>query len=237
MINRNFKARVRILSNSSQAFTDRIEAGELLARELSALSGKKAIVLGIPRGGLIVAQALARGIQADLDIILSRKLGTPGQEELAMGALAESGKVLLNRNVVDELRITPGEIDAETRRQMAEIKRRSQLIRAVLPRTPLQDRIVVVTDDGLATGATMQAALWAVRHESPRQLIVAIPVASEEAVNRVAPDVDELLCLRLPAYFMAVGQFYLRFEQTTDREVLEILKAENERRVKKKNNA
>jgi len=237
LINRNFKARVRILSNSSQAFTDRIEAGELLARELSALSGKKAIVLGIPRGGLIVAQALARGIQADLDIILSRKLGTPGQEELAMGALAESGKVLLNRNVVDELRITPGEIDAETRRQMAEIKRRSQLIRAVLPRTPLQDRIVVVTDDGLATGATMQAALWAVRHESPQQLIVAIPVASEEAVDRVAPDVDELLCLRLPAYFMAVGQFYLRFEQTTDREVLGILKAENERRVKKKNNA
>jgi len=147
-----------------------------------------------------------------------------------MGARAENGEVLLNQDVVNELRITQGEIDEEKRRQTAEIKRRSHLIRAVLPRTPLQNRNVVVTDDGVATGATMQAAIWAVRHENPRQLIVAIPVASKEAVRRLAADVDELLCLRQPAYFMAVGQFYLRFEQTTDREVLEILQEESERR-------
>jgi putative phosphoribosyl transferase len=230
LIDSDSKSKIRILSRSGEAFSDRKQAGELLATELTALKGKRAVVLGIPRGGLIVARAFAREIEADLDIVLSRKLGTPGHEELAMGALAESGEVFLNRNVVDELGIGQHQIDEEKGRQMAEIKRRSRLIRSVLPRVALQNRIVVVTDDGVATGATMQAAVWAIRHEKPQRLIAAIPVASEEAVNRLAQDVDELVCLRMPSYFMAVGQFYRRFDQTTDEEVLEILREEKDRK-------
>ena len=120
------------------------------------LKGRRAVVLGIPRGGIIIAQALAREIEGDLDIVLSRKLGTPGQTELAMGALAEDGEVLLNQFVIYELGVPPSLIEQEKERQMAEIKRRTNLIRAVLPRVSLKGRIVIVTDDGVATGATMQ---------------------------------------------------------------------------------
>ncbi len=232
MINSDPAANVRIISRSGEAFSDRVQAGQLLAQEFSSLRGRHAVVLGIPRGGLIVARALAREIDADLDIVLARKLGTPGHEELAMGALAETGEVFLNRNVVEELNIARREIDMEKQRQMLEIQRRSQLIRAVLPCVALEDRIVLVTDDGVATGATIQAAVWAIRHEKPAKLVAAIPVASSEAVERLARDVDEVVCLRMPEYFMAVGQFYRRFDQTTDEEVLAILREEKARKEK-----
>lgn len=230
MVNNKAGSRVRIISYSGEPFQDRYQAGTLLAAELKDLQGEKAVVLGIPRGGIVVAQALAQGIEADLDIALSRKLGTPGQSELAMGALGESGEVILNRDVVDTLFIPETYIQQEKERQMAEIERRSKLVRGVLPKTPLQGRIAVVTDDGLATGATMQAAILAVRHEKPRKLIVAVPVASDEAIDRIAGDADEVVCLRMPHFFMAVGQFYREFTQVTDEEVLEILKQEKMRR-------
>jgi putative phosphoribosyl transferase len=230
-INYRGKAEVRIISYSREPFTDRLEGGRLLAQELAGLKGKRAVVLGIPRGGIIVAQALAQEIDADLDIVLSRKLGTPGQEELAMGALAEDGEVFLNDYVIGELGVTRSAIEQEKKRQMAEIKRRTQLIRAVVPKILLKGRMVVITDDGVATGATMQVAVWAILRERPRRLIVAVPVASDEAVARLAQDADEIVCLRLPDMFMAVGQFYRRFEQVTDAEVLEILNWEKERRA------
>jgi putative phosphoribosyl transferase len=230
MINRHSKAKFRILSYSGESFQNRWQAGEMLAYELADLKGKRAVVLGIPRGGIIVAQALAQGIDADLDIVLSRKLGTPGQTELAMGALAEDGEVFLNQYVIGQVHIPQTAIEQEKERQMAEIKRRSGLIRAFLPRIPLKGRIVIVTDDGIATGATMQVAVWAVRKENPRKLIVAVPVASDEAIERLAEDADEIVCLRLPSMFWAVGQFYRQFEQVTDAEVLDILKKEKERR-------
>jgi len=227
----NHKASVRIVSHSPAPFADRLEAGLLLARELAGLKQKRAVVLGIPRGGIVVAQTLAGEIDADVDIVLSRKLGTPGQTELAMGAMAEDGEVFLNDYIIREVGVSPSEIEQEKERQMAEIRRRTQLIRAVLPKVPLKDRIAVITDDGVATGATMQVAVWAILREKPQKLIVAVPVASSEAVNRLAQDADEILCLRLPPMFMAVGQFYRRFEQVTDGEVLEILKWERERRA------
>ncbi len=230
-VNRN-STKIKILSHSREPFQDRSQAGSLLAAELRNLKGKNAVVLGIPRGGIIVAQALARGIDANLDIVLSRKLGTPGHTELAMGALAETGEVILNPEVVKELYISESDLEAEKARQMAEIERRKEIIREVLPKVRLQGRTAVVTDDGLATGATMEAAIWAVRHEDPQQIIAAIPVASEEAVERIADDVDEVLCLRMPSYFMAVGQFYLEFGQTTDEEVLDILRQEQIRKQK-----
>jgi putative phosphoribosyl transferase len=231
IVDRNTGDRVRVISYSGEPFQNRSQAGKLLAEELTYLKDKKAVVLGIPRGGIVVAKYLAREIGADLDIVISRKLGAPNQSELAVGALAESGEVYLNQYVVNELGVSESYIEEEKERQMAEIKRRSQLIRSVLPRMPLKDRVVLITDDGVATGATMQAAVWAIRREKPRKLIVAIPVASEEAVTRLAQDVDELVCLRMPANFMAVGQFYYQFSQVTDEEVLEILKLEQMRRT------
>ncbi len=221
--------KVRVISHSREPFLDRSQAGQMLAGELSHLSGKKAVVLGIPRGGIVVARALAEGLGGDLDVVLSRKLGAPGHSELALGALAEDGQVFLNEYVQQELAVPEAYIEQEKERQMEEIKRRSLLIRTVLPKIPLKGRVVIVTDDGVATGATMQVALWAIRREGPRKLVAAIPVASEEAVARLSAEVDELVCLRMPPLFMAVGQFYYKFDQVTDEEVLEILKRERSR--------
>jgi putative phosphoribosyl transferase len=225
----NEKSKVRILSYSSWPFLDRQEAGDLLAKELMNLKGGRPVVLGIPRGGIAVARVIAQRLEADIDIVLSRKLGTPGHQELAMGAVSENGEVFLNRNVVDTLAIPDRLILEEKARQMEEIKRRSTLIRGVFPKVKLKGRIVIVTDDGVATGATFEAALWVVRKEKPQKIIAAIPVASDEAVVRITDEVDELVCLRMPPGFEAVGQFYRHFDQISDQEVLTILKQEKER--------
>jgi putative phosphoribosyl transferase len=225
------RARVNIVSHSEEAFEDRNQAGRLLAGRLAHLQGKNAIVLGIPRGGIIVARALASGIGADLDIVLSRKLGTPGQPELAMGALTEDGRVFINESVVRALAITEDEIEQEKSFQLAEIQRRKNLIRSILPKTSLDGRIVIVTDDGVATGATMQAALWAVQREKPERLVAAIPVASDTAIDRLTDDADDILCLRAPPSFYAVGQFYAGFSQVEDSEVIRILEEEALRRA------
>ena len=218
------KAKVRIVSYSREAFQDRTEAGIFLAREMMELKGKNAVVLGIPRGGIMVARSLAQAIDADIDIVLSRKLGAPYQQELAIGALSEHGELFLNKHVVELLNVPSSYIEQEKARQVEEIRRRNQLIRSVKTKVPLNNRIVIVTDDGIATGATMQAAVWAIRDEKPQKIIIAVPVASEEAVTRLAEDVDEIVCLRMPVDFAAVGQFYIEFTQVTDEEVVEVLK-------------
>ncbi len=216
--------KLRILSHSDEPFQDREEAGLLLARELSELKGMNVVVLGVPRGGVIVADALARALNAELDIILSRKLRTPGQPELAMGSVSEDGRVFLNDVVVSSFGISEAEIEQEKTTQMAEMARRNALFRQARPRIPLAGRIAVVTDDGVATGATTQAAFWAARHERPKKLIAAMPVGSDDTIRRLAEDVDEMVCLRTPPFFAAVGQFYVHFEQVSDDEVLAILK-------------
>ncbi len=226
--------KITVVSYSGEPFKNREEAGRLIAEQLGRLRNKGAIVLGIPRGGIIVAKELATRIRADLDIVLSRKLGTPGQPELAMGSLAEDGTVFTNEYVVKAMGVTKQDIEQEKARQIKEIQRRTQLIRNVLPKSSLKNRIVVVTDDGVATGATMQAALWAVRQENPLSVIVAIPVASDEALNRLSADADEILCLRQPPIFYAVGQFYSQFYQVQDEEVIQVLKAEAARRQKRR---
>lgn len=218
-----------IISRSSELFRDRQEAGRLLAQQLVEMHGKKAIVLGIPRGGIIVARELARALDAELDIVLSHKLRTPGRQELALGSIAEDGKLFLNQALVQELGVGQSYIQREGAQQFAEIKRRSELIRRIRPKVPLKGKLVIVTDDGVATGATTQAALWAVRQEKPSRLIAAIPVGAEETIMRLAEDADEMVCLRVPPYFAAVGQFYVRFDQVEDKEMLEILKKEVER--------
>ena len=224
-------ARLRIISHSSESFRDRQEVGQLLAWELRNLPGRNLVVLGIPRGGIIVAQGLAQTLDAELDIVLAHKLRAPGHPELAMGSVAENGKVFLNEQVVAELGISHRYIEEETETQLTEIKRRARLVRRIRPRVQLKGKIVIVTDDGVATGATTQAAFWAVRQEKPTLLVAAIPVGPEDVVRRLAKDVDEMVCLRTPPFFSAVGQFYSRFEPVDDADVLKILKEEQKRRL------
>lgn len=221
-------AKVRIISTSGEPFTDREEAGRLLADELRGYRGQRAVVLGIPRGGIIVAREIARELDAELDIVLAHKLRTPGHEELAMGSVAEDGKVFLNQEVVGELGVGEAYVQQEKSRQLAEIRRRTELFRGARSKVTLKGRIVIVTDDGVATGATTQAALWAVRLEQPEKLIAAMPVGPEDTIRRLAKDVDEMLCLRAPL-FGAVGQFYRQFHPVEDQDVLEILREESTR--------
>jgi putative phosphoribosyl transferase len=222
-------ANLRIVSYGSEPFRDRQEVGQLLAWELRNLPGRNLVVLGIPRGGVAVAFELARALDAELDIILAHKLRTPGHPELAMGSVSENGKIFLNQEVVSEIGIDKRAIEEEKQIQLKEIRRRSRLIRRVRRRVPLKGKVAVITDDGVATGATTQAAFWAVRQEKPSLLVAAIPVGPEDVLGRLAKEVDEMVCLRAPRFFSAVGQFYLRFEPVDDDEVLRILKEEQKR--------
>lgn len=226
--------KLRIISFSPELFRDRQEAGRLLASQLQEIKGQKAVVLGIPRGGIVVARELAQALDAELDIVLSRKLRTPGHWELAMGSVAEDGKIFLNETVIQELNISKALIEQERQVQLAEIARRAALIRQVRPKVPLAGRVVVVTDDGVATGATTQAALWTVREEKPLKLIAAMPVGSHDTIVRLSKDVDEMVCLRTPPSFFAVGQFYSNFQQVEDEDVVAILKEATPKKVVKK---
>jgi predicted phosphoribosyltransferase len=172
-------------------------------------------------------------LEGDLDIVLARKLRAPHNPELAIGSVSETGKLFLDQSLVELLRI-PGEyISQEKDYQMAEIARRMSMIRSVLPKTNFAGRSVIVTDDGVATGSTLQAGLWAVRHESPSTLLAALPVGPEDTIRRLSADCDEMIVARVPNYFSAVGQFYVHFDQVEDDEVLSILEEEARRRLPK----
>ena len=225
-----FVGKLHIVSHDDRPFEDRVEAGRLLGRELSGLRGQRAVVLGIPRGGLVVARELARQIEDDLDIVLSHKLGAPGNPELAIGAVAEDGRLFLHQDLVGQLGVDSGYIEREKELQLAVLAQRTRQARRVLPRATLAGRLVIVTDDGVATGATLQAALWAARQEKPKKLIAALPVGPPETIARLAGDADEMVCLRAPYSFSAVGQFYLRFEQVEDDQVARLLAEEAARR-------
>lgn len=222
---------LHILSRSGEPYRDRTEAGRLLGYSLKSQRLQKPVVLGIPRGGLVVAREIARMLEGDLDIVLARKLRAPMNPELAIGSVSEDGRLFLDETLVSALGIEADYIAQEKAYQMAEIARRMALVRSVLPKTPLAGREVIVTDDGVATGSTLQAALWATSHEKPSKLIAAMPVGPEDTVRRLSADCDEMLVARVPSYFSAVGQFYLRFEQVEDDEVLSILKDEAARRI------
>ncbi len=215
---------LRIVSRSSAPFSDRIEAGRLLARELDSLRDQKVVVLGVPRGGIIPARELAMALHGDLDVILSHKLRTPGQPELAMGAIAEGGVSFIDPKIVQILGISVSVIEEEKAVQMAELSRRAAEIRKIRPKVSLEGRTVVITDDGIATGATTMTVLRAARFEGPAKLILALPVGPEDSLTALADEADETLCLRLPENFMAVGQFYLVFDQVSDRQMLDLLK-------------
>ena len=214
---------VRILSNSPEPFVDRREAGRLLARQLERFRAGRPVVLGIPRGGVVIAAEIADHLGGELDIVLSRKIGAPGNPELAIAAVAEDGRLFLDERIAERVGASGAFIAREQGRQLGEIARRVALFRAVRPKVPLHGRVVIVADDGLATGATMQAALWAAHRDQPSSTIAAVPVGAWDTIERLSQSADELVCLRAPADFGAVGRFYRVFDQVEDEEVLAIL--------------
>lgn len=209
-------------------FRDRTDAGRRLAARLKERQLHDPVVLGIPRGGVAIAAVLADELGADLDIVLSRKLRAPGQFELAIGAVSENGEVLLNERFRDVWGMDDDYLQQEIRTQKREIARRQRLFREVHARVPLAGRSVIVTDDGIATGSTMIAALHVLRslplEQRPREVIVAVPVAAADRLADIRPLCDELVCLLQPEFFLAIGQFYRDFTQFEDDDVVALLK-------------
>ncbi len=206
------------------AFADRTEAGWMLVERLRGETFHDPLVLAIPRGGVEVGVALARGLGAELDVVLSRKLRAPHQPELALGAVSEGGEVYLNHFAAAMTDAGNAWIEAERTRQLAEIGRRSKMFRAVRPRADIAGRTVIVTDDGIATGATMIAALHTVRAAGAREIIVAVPVGSPDRIDAIRTLCDRVICLLEPQAFWAVGQFYRDFQQVEDSRVVELLR-------------
>ncbi|WP_336492150.1 phosphoribosyltransferase [Methylobacterium nigriterrae] len=207
-----------------RVFRDRHEAGRELAEKLVPYAHRpETVILALPRGGVPVAAEVARKLGAPLDVFVVRKLGVPGYEELAMGAIASGGIRVLNQDVVRSLRIPEDVIDAVASRELEELTRRERLYRNGRPSTEIRDRTVILVDDGLATGATMQAAVQSVRQQHPARVVVAVPTAARQTCERLRGEADELVCAMVPEPFRTVGASYEDFTQTTDAEVRELL--------------
>ena len=207
-----------------RGFRDRHEAGRLLAEKLKAYAHRlEVLVLALPRGGVPVAYEVARALGAPLDVFLVRKLGVPGHEELAMGAVATGGVRVLNEQIVRALRIPDDVIDAVTMREQEELARRERLYRGDRPLPDVSGRTVILVDDGLATGATMHAAIAALRQQQPARIVVAVPTAAPETCQALRAEVDDVVCAITPEPFYSVGLWYEDFSQTTDDEVRDLL--------------
>ena len=205
-----------------EAFTDRVEAGRELAGSLAHL-GSDVLVLGLPRGGVPVAAQVAESLGAPLDVYVGRKLGVPGHEELAMGAIASGGVRVLDVRRAQTLGVSERDIEEVARRELVELRRREEAYRGNRPIPDARGKTGVVVDDGLATGATMQAAVRGLRERGAGRIVVAVPVASAQACSALAEEADQLVCLHQPEPFMAVGRWYDDFRPTTDEEVRHLL--------------
>jgi len=204
-------------------FQDRQTAGRELAEKLLKYKGEDLLVLGVPRGGVIVAAEVAKALAAPLDVIISRKIGAPFNPELALGAVAPDGTVLYDERLLDLLGLGRGDLQEQVSRQLEEIRRRLKLYRGDREISRYDGRTVIVVDDGIATGFTLRAALRSLRRHGPGKLVLAVPVAPPEVVDRLRHEVDEVICLETPEEFYAVGQFYKDFRQNTDEEVVAAL--------------
>jgi putative phosphoribosyl transferase len=208
----------------TRAFPDRTEAGRQLAEGLEKYAGRDdVIVLGLPRGGVPVAYEVAKRLRVPLDVFIVRKLGVPGFEELAAGAIASGGVRVLNQEVVRAIPHAEEAIEAVTARETAELERREEIYREGRPAPELRDRIVILVDDGLATGATMRAAVKALRERGTAKIVVAVPVGPPDTCHELEQLADETICLSTPPFFQAVGQYYEDFSQTSDNDVRELL--------------
>lgn len=205
-------------------FRDRTEAGKFLATRLAHYAGQPdLLVLALPRGGVPVAFEVAKALEAPLDVFLVRKLGFPGHEEAAMGAIASGGVIVLNEEMLQGMRIPDHVIDSVVERELQELKRRENMYRAGLPPIDVNGRVVILVDDGLATGSTMRAAAQALRKQNPKRLVVAVPVGAPETCDEFRSEVDEIICGVEPETLYAVGVWYEDFSQTTDEEVQRLL--------------
>lgn len=216
-------------------FHDRREAGRRLAQRLEHLKGRKdLVVLGIPRGGVVVAAEVAQALAAPLDVFITRKIGAPFNHELAIGAVASDGTVFYDHELIFQLQIPYKQVEQERERQLQEVHRRAKLYRGDHAPIPLQGRIAILVDDGVATGATTITALRALKHQNVARSILAVPVAPPQVVPLLRAECDELVVLDTPDPFLAVGYFYEDFGQTTDEEVIELLDRAQRRTQEKK---
>jgi putative phosphoribosyl transferase len=204
-------------------FADRADAGRKLAVLLQGYRDRGPVVVALPRGGVPVAYEVARALGAPLDVLVARKIGAPGQEELGLGAIAQGGVVYLNDDLVRRLGVTRDYLDAVTRREAAEMLRRERAYRGDRPSLDVAGRTVLLVDDGLATGATARAAVRALRKCAPREIVVAVPVGSAGTAREVGAEADAVVCAETPDDFQAVGLWYIDFEQTDDAEVIALL--------------
>jgi putative phosphoribosyl transferase len=211
-------------------FADRVDAGKRLVSALVDLVDKNAIVLAIPRGGVVVGYEVAKAFGLPLDVIIPRKIGAPSQPELAIGAVTEDGTVLLDERLVERLRVSDYYIKEESKAQKVEIQRRLKVYRGDVPYPILANRDVILVDDGIATGSTMKAALASVRKRGAKTIVVGIPVGPPSTITELEQTADRVVCLHTPESFYAIGQFYRDFTQTSDEEVTRLLKLIKEQR-------
>ncbi len=205
-------------------FSNREEAGRALAEALERYKGNPdVVVLGIPRGGVVVAAKVAEELGAPLDVVISHKIGAPGNPELAIGAITSTGLIVLDDELLSLLNVPESYLDAEIERQRQELEKKLRYYRQGRDPLPIEDKVVIVVDDGIATGSTMVASLRALKRLEPRKLIVAVPVAPMEAEKRVMKEADEVVVLLVPASFWAVGAYYGDFRQVSDEEVVSLL--------------
>ncbi|MCJ7620293.1 MAG: phosphoribosyltransferase [Anaerolineae bacterium] len=210
-------------------FQDRREAGKALAGELASLKGTpNLIVLAIPRGGVVVGHEIAQVLNAPLDVYITRKIGAPHNPELAIGAVASDGTLLIDHQLARRLAVSQSYIDQESARQTQEINRRLVEYRGERPSPDLAGKVVILVDDGVATGATTLATIKAIKSQQPLQLILAIPVGPRDSIESLRQEVDQLYCLHAPEVFWAVGAFYNVFDQTSDEEVKALLETDPE---------
>jgi predicted phosphoribosyltransferase len=214
-------------------FVDRREAGAMLAARLQTFAKEDVVVLALPRGGIPVAYEVALALDAPLAVFVVRKLGVPGHRELAMGAIASGGTRVFNDDLIRDLGIPQAAIDAVVVEESRELARREQEYAGSAGMPPVRGKTVILVDDGLATGATMRAAVLAVRAQQPSRVVVAVPVGAWSTCQALRADADELICLRMPEPFSAVGLWYRKFDQTTDEEVRTLLEAAAQRHAVK----
>ena len=204
-------------------FRNRVEAGRKLAMALADYKGKEVVVLGIPRGGVVVASEVARALGAPLDLVVTRKIEAPGEPEYALGAVTQEGDVIMDRQAAESLGASQAYLEDQIRKKREEVKERMERLRGNAPYPELEGKVVIIVDDGIATGSSVGAAVISVKKRKPREIVVAVPVAPADSVKTLSEEGAKVVCLETPRLFFAIGEFYGNFDQVEDLEVRKIL--------------